>query len=128
MERLEDLKKVKLLEAMKLDEEKGLKLISRYNDHRDRIRELERARMSIIEKLENSIAAGVADAEYQKSFNELSAAEKKIADSRSAYVNDLKEILTHKQIAEYLVFERNFAREIRNVFREAQKERTKKMR
>jgi hypothetical protein len=128
MERLESLKKVRLLEAMKLDEEKGLKLISRYNDHRNQIREMERTRMSIIEKLEKNIAAGVTDAEFQKSFNELSVVEKNIADTRAKYVNELKEVLTHKQIAEYLVFERNFAREIRNVFKEEQKKRIEKQR
>ncbi|MDD8018456.1 MAG: hypothetical protein PHP42_08785, partial [Bacteroidota bacterium] len=35
MEKLESYKKVRMLETMKLDEETGLKLVSRYNKHRE---------------------------------------------------------------------------------------------
>jgi hypothetical protein len=126
MERLESYKKVRMLEAMKLDEDKGLKLISRYDKHRETIRSLEEDRRALVDKLEEKVNAGASEGEYQKSFNELIEIEKKIFEARTKYLSDLKDILTSKQLAEYLVFERSFARDIRDIMRENQKEHMKK--
>lgn len=126
MERLESYKKVRMLETLKLEEETGLKLMSRYDKHRQTIRTLEEERRQVIDKLEAKVNAGASDSEFQKSFSELLDIEKKILESRTKYISDLKEILTAKQLAEYLIFERNFARDIRDIMRENQKERMKK--
>lgn len=125
-ERIDSFKKVRMLEALKLDEATGLKLVNRYNAHRDGIKALEQERMIVIERLEKQVSAGATDGEYQAAFRELSEIERKIAESRSRYISDLKEVLTPKQIAEYLVFEKNFVREIRNAIRDVQKERQRR--
>lgn len=126
MERLESYKKVKMLEALKLDEETGLRFISRYNNHRETVRGLEMKRIETIDDLESKMKGNPSDADYQKSFNTLTDLEKEIADVRAKYLVELKEILTNKQIAEYLVFERNFARDIRDIIRDVQKDRMRR--
>lgn len=126
MERLESFKKVRMLEALKLDEDKGLKLVARYNQHRESIRSLEEERKGVMDKLEAKVNGDASDNEFQKSFNELLEIEKKIMDARTKYLTELKDILTAKQIAEYLLFERSFARDIRDIMRDGQKERSKK--
>ncbi|MHB1050470.1 MAG: hypothetical protein ACYC09_10355 [Bacteroidota bacterium] len=127
-ERLDSFKKVRMLEALKLDEKTGMKLINRYNDHREAVKTLEQDRMSVIEKLEKQTASGASDGEYLAAFKELSEIERKIAEARSRYISELKDVLTPKQIAEYLVFEKNFVREIRSAIRDVQKERMKRER
>lgn len=126
MERLESYKKVRMLETLKLDEEKGLKLVSRYNQHRESVRDLETERKEILDKLEAKVNDGASDNEIKKSFNDLEGIEKKMFTAREKYLSELKEILTTKQVAEYLLFERSFARDIRDIMREGQRDRIKK--
>ena len=126
MERLESFKKIRMIEALQLDEETGLKLVKRYNTHRALVKDLEQERSNLIDKLDSQSNSNAGDVELQKSFNEFFEIEKKITAAREKYLNELKEILTNKQIAEYMVFERNFMKDLRNVVRDVQKERQRK--
>lgn len=126
MERLENYKKVRMLEALKLDEQTGIKLISRYTKHREEMRAIEEQRAQLIEKLESQVHSNASDAEYQKAFTDLTDVEKKFGESRAEYYSSLKEILTNKQIAEYLIFEKNFAKDLRDIMKDLQKERMKR--
>ena len=123
MERLQNLKKIQMLETMKLEEKVGLTLIDKYNKHRDEMRSLEGQRSDLIDKLESQLQANASDSEFQKTFSALSDIDKKIAEERQKYLTDLKEILTTKQIAKYIVFERDFARHLRNIMRDVQRDR-----
>lgn len=125
-ERLESYKKVRMIEALKLDEETGIKLINRYNEHRKVIKQLETERMEVMDKLELQVQSPVADAEYQKNINELFEIERKIMDARKKYLENLKEIFSTKQIAEYIVFERNFMKDLRNIVNDVQKQRMRR--
>ncbi len=125
MERLESLKKIRMLEAMKLNEEDGVKLINRYTSHRQVVQGLEKERMETIDKLDTQLQSNASDAEFQKTFDELLVIERRITDERAKYLTDLKEILSPRQIAEYLVFERNFAKDIRDIMRDIRKGREK---
>ena len=125
IERLESLKKVRMLEAIKLDEATGVKLVNRYTKNRETIWDLEKERREIMDKLAAQLQSNAADAEFQKTFEELLAIERKITDVRVNYLHELKEVLTIKQVAEYLVFERNFAKDIRDIMRDIRGEREK---
>lgn len=122
-ERLEQFKKIRMIEALKLDEETGLKLVGRYNKHREGVKQLEESRAALVEKLESQLRSNASDSELQKSFNEFYEIEKKIGESRRKFLEELKEIFTNKQIAEYMIFERNFMNDLRNVVKDIQKER-----
>ena len=123
LERLESLKKVRMLEALKLDEETGVKLINRYTKNRETIWDLEKERRTVMDKLAAQLQSNATDTEFEKTFEELLAVEKKITDVRVNYLQELKEVLTTRQVAEYLVFERNFAKDIRDIIRDIRKER-----
>ena len=126
MERLESFKKIRMIEALRLDEETGLKLVKRYNKHRSEVKDLEQERSNLIDKLDSQVRSNASDGDLQKSFNEFYEIEKKITDAREKYLNELKEIFTNKQIAEYMVFERNFMKDLRNMVKDVQKERQRK--
>jgi len=125
MERLESLKKVRMLEAMKLKEEDGVKLVNRYTNHREVMQDLEKERMNTLDQLEKQLQANASDAEFEKTFSELIELEKRMSDARAKYLNDLREVLTTRQIAEYLVFERNFAKDIRDIMRDIRRGKDK---
>jgi hypothetical protein len=125
MERLESLKKVRMLESVKLSEEDGLRLVNKYSKHRDEIMQLEKERADILDKLEKQYQTNASDDEYRNTFMELVKAEQKLSETRINYLNNLKEVLAAKQLAEYLLFERSFAKEIREMARKIRKEREK---
>ncbi|MDP1676933.1 MAG: hypothetical protein Q8L88_08705 [Bacteroidota bacterium] len=125
-ERLESYKKVRMIETLKLDEETGLKLVNRYNEHRKIVKQLDEDRKGVMDKLESQVQSSIADAELQKTFNELFDIERKIMDSRKKYLENLKEIFSTKQIAEYIIFERNFMKDLRNVVNDVQKQRMRR--
>ena len=126
MERLERYKKIRMVEAMNLDEETGVKLVSRYNKHRERMQELESERSLLIDKLDEQARSNANDKDLQRSFNEFFEVDRKISEARKRFLEELKEIFTHKQVAEFIVFERDFMKDLRKAAREVQKERRQK--
>lgn len=125
LERLESYKKLRMVEDLKLNEEQSMKLVSRYNKHREVVKGFEHDRKVLLEKLEEQVNSNSSDNDFNKTFGELIDIEKKISEARGKYLTELKEVLTNKQIAEYLLFERNFARDIRNIVRDVQKLKNK---
>ncbi|MFA6456881.1 MAG: hypothetical protein WCW40_08675 [Bacteroidota bacterium] len=126
MERLDRYKKIRMVEALNLDDETGLKLVTRYNKHRERMRELESERSVLIDKLDEQVRSNANDGDLQKSFNDFFDVEKKTSEARKKFLEELKEIFTNKQIAEFIVFERDFMKDLRKAAREVQKERQEK--
>ena len=125
-ERLESYKKVRMIEALNLDEKTGVKLISRYTDHRNSVKKLEKERGEVMDKLDVQVQSTAGDGEFKKSFNELFEIERKITDARKKYLDELKEIFSTRQIAEYLIFERNFMKDLRNVVNDVQRQRMRR--
>lgn len=126
LEKIENYRKLRMVEVLKLNEETSVKLIARYTKHREAVRNFEKDRMAVVDKLETLLASNSSDADYNKAFNELNEIEKKMYEARSKYLTEIKEILTAKQVAEYLVFERNFMRDIREIARDIQQNRKEK--
>ncbi|HLP15650.1 MAG TPA: hypothetical protein VK470_05295 [Bacteroidota bacterium] len=125
MDRIESFKKVRMMETMKLDETMSVKLFARYNAHQDRIKELEREGNDIYDKLESQIQSNASESEYSQTFSTLREYEKKWGEERVRYFNELKDLLTPKQLAEYMVFERNFSRDLREAVRNVKMDRLK---
>jgi Spy/CpxP family protein refolding chaperone len=124
-ERIESFKKVRMMEAMKLDENQSVKLFARYNDHQEQMKSLERESNELFDKLESQIRSNASEGEYQQTIGELRNYEKKRTEERQRYFNELKDVLTPKQLAEYMVFERNFARDLREAVRDVKIDRLK---
>jgi Spy/CpxP family protein refolding chaperone len=125
IERIESFKKVRMMETLKLDENQSVKLIARYNSHQERMRELERQTNEIYDRLEGQIQSNASESEYAQTFAALREYEKKRSEERMIFFNELKEVLTPKQVAEYMIFERNFARDLREAVRDVKAERLK---
>jgi Spy/CpxP family protein refolding chaperone len=125
MERVESLKKVRMMEALKLDENQSVKLIARYTKHRETMHAIDIEWSELFEKIDGQIKSNASDAEFNQSFAALLDFDKKRSEERARYMNDLREVLTTKQIAEYLLFERNFARDLREAVRNVKMDKLK---
>lgn len=112
-EKIEKLKNLKLVEYLHLDEERGIKLITRRNRFSKTISMLFREKDSLLEvakandKMNKQTCA--------KLTNRILETDKKIGDVRIEYYKSLSDILSEKEILEYLVFEKEFRKELKKL-------------
>jgi len=125
MDRIESWKKVRMLESLKLEEDQSVKFIARYNKHQETMHGFEKERNDLVDKLDTQSKSDVADDDYNQTFNALLDTDKKISGERLRFLTELKEVLSNKQIAQYIVFERNFVQELRQAVRDVQRDRIK---
>ncbi len=126
MERVEQFKKIRMMEVLKLDEETSLRFFARYNKFQEELREITVKRDSFIDQLAALRRSNASDGEYEKVFKELTSVEGKMAEERSKFLQELKGVVSTKQIAEYIVFERNFNRQLFQLVREMAQERNQR--
>jgi hypothetical protein len=124
-DRIESYKKVRMLEALKLDEDQSVKFVSRYDKHQEIMRGFDKQRNDLIDNLDTLSRSDAGDAAFDGIYGNLMEIDKQIAGERQKFLSELKEILSNKQIAEYIVFERNFVKELRQAVRDVQRERLK---
>ena len=122
-DRIESYKKVRMLEALKLDEEHSVKFVTRYSKHQQTMRDYEKERNELVDRLDTLSRNDAGDATYDETFNGLLDIDKKIASERQSFLTEMQEILSNRQIAQYIVFERNFGRELRQAIRDVQRDR-----
>ena len=115
--KLEQLEKIKLIEALDLDEETSIRFFSRRNESRKEIQELEIRTDDIISELEKSFNNGdkSKDDLQKRLTSDLLKTRESIETKRNQFINSLNDILTTEQIAKLIVFEKKFRDEIRNV-------------
>jgi hypothetical protein len=119
-EKIEQLRKMKLIETLGLDEEKSVRFISRYSKHQEQVRALYLERGTLIDNLEEAVKDS-RDSEYPKLIDGIFVIERKILDTRIDFIKNLSDILSKKQQAKFLVFERNFNRDLRDMIFEARR-------
>ncbi len=114
-ERIEAYKKVRMMDAMKLNEGLMVKFMARYDKHVEEMQGLELQRNDLVDRLEQFVNADDPNADFNPLFDSLITVNRKLSESRVGFLSELKDILSDRQIAEYVVFERNFSRELRRI-------------
>lgn len=116
-EKLEQLEKVKLIEALDLDEETSIRFFARRNDSKKEIQEFEQKLEDILAELEKSFnSESKNQTENQKQLiSEMLKTRESIEMKRNQFISSLNDILTVEQIGKLIVFEKKFRDEIRQV-------------
>lgn len=114
-EKIEQLEKIKLIEALDMDEQTTLKFFARRNESRDKIDRLNDSLETITDNLESKISKGDQSG-YKVLVNKYLDIQKQIASEHSQFINSLYDILTNQQVAKLIVFEKRFREEIRKFF------------
>ena len=122
-ERIEQFKKVRLLEVMNLDEETSIRFFTRYNKHIETMRALQRDHNARIDDLQKLSTSNAKNVEIEQLIKDIGMSEEKIAETRSKFLEELKDVISIKQVAQYVVFERNFNKNLREIMRDIAKER-----
>lgn len=119
-DKLEQLEKIKLIESLDLNEETSIRLFSRRNDLKKEIENLEDRNDEIISDLEKSFNEDDKNLESRQSemLNEFLKNKQEIESRKQQFLTSLNDILSKEQICKYVVFEKKFRDEIRNVLLE----------
>jgi hypothetical protein len=115
--KLDQLEKVKLIEALDLSEESAVRFFARRNDFKKEIDELENKSDDVFNELEKTLNYSDNNNETQqkKLINDLLMFREKIEIRKKEFLNSLNDLLTVEQISKYIIFERKFRDEIRKV-------------
>ncbi len=122
-QRVQQFKKLRMIEALKLDDATSIRFFAKYSKHEEAVRDLNKERDGLLDELQGMRKSGASDAEMEKVIANLVALDAKQLDERTRFESDLKTVLTISQIADLLVFERNFARNVRQMMQEMARER-----
>ncbi|MFN3874179.1 MAG: hypothetical protein ACK4R9_14365 [Ignavibacterium sp.] len=116
--KIEQLEKVKLIEALNLTEEQSVRFFARRNEFRKEIEKLERRSDDLIRILEEQLDEPEVNnklAEQKKLLNEFLDIRIQIENKRKQFILSLNDILTIEQMCRLVVFEKKFRDEIRKI-------------
>ena len=122
-ERIEQWKKVRLIEVLDLNEAQSVRFFARFNEHENKKREIAKERDEVLDKLDRLVRNHADEKEIEKVFPDVLAMNGKIAEESVRFFNSTTDILSAEQRAKLLLFERHFERELREAMREAQRRR-----
>ncbi len=119
LERIERLRKVRLIEMLDLKEDQSVRFFSRMNEHDKVRRDLKRQKGEVLDRIERLVRNHAEDQEFEKEYPEVRALDAKLAEENWGFFDGLKDILTPEQRGKFLLFERHFEVELREAMREA---------
>jgi len=122
-ERIEQLRKVRLIEILDLKEEQSIRLFARMKEHESARRDLTKEKGEALDKVERLIRNKADDKECEKAFEEVRGIEDKLIALQRAFFAGLADILSDHQRGKMLIFERRFEKELREAMRDAQRRR-----
>ncbi len=122
-ERIEQWKKVRLIEVLDMKEEQSARFFARLNEHETQRRELRKEKGDVLDRLDRLVRNHAESSELEKVIPEVLAVDDKIHDEQNKFYLSLGDILTVDQRAKLLIFDRQFEKELRDAMREAQRRR-----
>jgi flagellar hook-basal body complex protein FliE len=123
---MEELKKIKLIEILEMDESTSIKFFARRSEHQKKIEGLHKTAKLQIDQLDELIKdeKNSSDQVLKKSIDEISQIQENISRERQSFIKSAAEILTPIQMAKLVVFEERFRDEVSGIlFKERFKKR-----
>lgn len=122
-ERIEQWKKVRLIEILDLKEDQSVRFFARLKEHDLVRRTLMKEKGEALDRLDRLVRNRASEADLEKAFPDVLAVDDRMRDEQRKYFAGLADLLTPEQRAKLLLFERQFEKELREAMREAQRKR-----
>lgn len=122
-ERLEQFRKMRLIESLKLDEDQAVRFTAKQSTHEEKVRDLMMSRNSVLDQIESAIDSTFEDKELYKLTDKLLPIDNDIYKERQRFYDEMRQFLTAAQYGKFLVFERNFGRKVRDALDEMSRNR-----
>ncbi|MBR9975337.1 MAG: hypothetical protein KFF77_07130 [Bacteroidetes bacterium] len=114
-ERLEQLRRIKMIEALDLDEEQAVRLTVREKDFREKERGLLEQRKQVLQDLQSLVEKGADDNALRAQLGTLVEIGTHIVREKHTYILSLNDFLSMEQIAKMVLFEQKFTQEVRRL-------------
>ncbi len=125
MRKIEQLENVKLLEILNMDEETSVRFFTRRNTFKQKIHKLEEKSDELIDKIESDLKESDDNKNLKELIDNYLSVQESIGKEKLEFLNSVSDLLTEKQIARLLVFDKRFKEELKSMFF---KERTRRFR
>ena len=127
MKKIEELEKIKLLDVLNLDEATSVKLFTRRNQDRTKIWDYEDKINNVLQNIESEVKKGNDKdvSKIQKLNEDFCNLSMDVEKEKLSFLRSLSDILNPEQIGKYIVFERKFRDEIRNLLMKERFKRNK---
>ena len=122
-ERIAQYKKIRLMEVVQMNEEESVRFFARYNKHEENMRDIGRERNDLIDRLQKLSKSNSNDAALENVIKDISMSEEKLLEERTKFLKELRDILSLKQLSQFIVFERNFNKNLRELMRDIARNR-----
>jgi Spy/CpxP family protein refolding chaperone len=117
-ERLEKFRKMRLIEVLKLGEEDAVRFSAKHSAHETAQRDLLKSRNAALDKIEEGVQENGDPKDLQKLTGEVESIDQKMFAERQRFHEDIQKLLTPEQFGKFLVFERNFGRQVKDALQE----------
>jgi hypothetical protein len=124
MQKMEELKKVKLIEILQMNEETSIKFFTRRSEHMKRMENLNQASKQKMDQLDEMLTDRNEnnDQILKKTIDEYLQIQENVMRERQSFFKSADEILSVEQMAKLVVFEEKFRNEVSGLlFRERNK-------
>src|SRR5579862_5105419 len=122
-ERLDEFRKMKLIEVLGLTEDESVHFFAKQTAHEKTIRDLMKTRNDALDKIHELESKKAGADEYSKPVSDVLATDGSLYKERERYQDELKTFLAPDKFAKYLLFERNFGRNLRDAMGTMYKDR-----
>ena len=122
-ERLDKFRKMRLVEELKLNEEDAVRFFAKQSAHEDKVHAIMKSRNDALDGIDNALRGKNEKGDLQKLTGEVLAKDQEMFQERQRWQEELRKFLTPEQFGKYLVFERNFGRQVRDAMEEMHGER-----
>ncbi|MFN0156748.1 MAG: hypothetical protein ACKVRP_01595 [Bacteroidota bacterium] len=122
-ERIDQLKKVRLVEMLDLNEEQSVRFFARLNESENKRRDLQKQKMDLLDRSERLMRNEADEKEFEKIFPEIMAVDQKMLQEKEKFFTGLTDLLSVSQRAKFLLFERQFERELRDAMKQVRRRR-----
>jgi hypothetical protein len=112
-ERIEMLKKMRLLEILNLKENEADKFIIKYNSTEQAIKEKQKNLDITSDELELALRSNASEKEIIEKTNKMIQNQKDFQDAMAKKYDVMKEVLSPKDFAKYMIFEKRFVERLR---------------
>ncbi|MCF6271562.1 MAG: hypothetical protein L3J41_17775 [Melioribacteraceae bacterium] len=113
--KIEQLEKIKIIEELNFDEETAIRFFVRRNKHREKQKGLIEKRDLLYQELASEVNQE-DEGKLKSKVDKIFEIESEMLFKRKEFLYSLNDFLTEKEIAQLILFEYNFRKEVRNQF------------
>ena len=126
--RIEQLRKLKLIEVLNLKEDEAVRFFAKLNEHENKMENIQKERGELLDSLELLVKLNSADKSLEGIFDALMESESKMLNERKSFRSEAKKLLSTQQQAKWLLFERKFWDNVRDSREEMMRDNMKERR